>query len=271
MGRLRMSEREENKKDQRDALDGGFAVVDRERLIDEETRKVAPWYKHFIHVFISPVKMMEECFNQDPPKGTSVGVVGVIVFTVICLGLTFINPQYKQILLNQLRSQGIGEVALDQSYQLGIITGLIGGLIGVFIGCLIGAIVLFIIKIIARDKGRFGTIYKVMLLASMVGLAVQSLDALFALVIGQYGTIFGISILLSQEQLQQPVFSVVASVVSLQSIAQILIMIIGYKVMTQMSYQKAVLRIGIYELLTVGSQIGLATLLTSFTQGLITG
>lgn len=264
-----MSDREENKKEERDALDGGFAVVDRERLIEEETRTITPWYKHFIHVFTSPVKMMEECFYQEPPKGASVGIVGIILFTVICLGLTFMNPQYKQTLFDQLRSQGIGETALDQAYQLGTITGLIGGIIGVFIGCLVGGIVLFIIKVIARDKGRFGTVYKVMLLASMVGLAVQSLDALFGLLLGQYGTIFSIAILLSKEQLQQPMLSVLASVVSLQGVAQIIIMVIGYKVMAQMSYQKAALRIGIYELLMVGAQIGLASILTSLTQGLI--
>ena len=264
-----MSDREENKKEERDVLDGGFAVVDRERLIEEETRVITPWYKHFIHVFTSPVKMMEECFYQEPPKGASVGVVGIILFTIICLGLTFMNPQYKQTLFDQLRSQGVGETALDQVYQLGIITGGIGGIIGVFISCLIGTIVLFIIKAIVRDTGRFGTIYKVMLLAGMVGLAVQSLDALFQLLLGQYGSIFSVAIFLSKEQLQQPVFSVLASLISLQGIAQIIMMIIGYKVMAQMSYQKAALRIGIYELLMVGSQIGLASLLTSLTQGLI--
>lgn len=264
-----MSDREENKKEERDVLDGGFAIVDRERLIEEETRVITPWYKHFIHVFTSPVKMMEECFHQEPSKGASVGIVGIILFTVVCLLLTFMNPSYKQTLFDQLRSQGVGETALDQAYQLGIITGLIGGMIGVFISCLIGGIVLFIIKVLAKDKGRFGTIYKIMLLASMVALAAQSLDALFQLLLGQYGTIFSLAIFLSKEQLQQPIFSVLSSLFSLQGIVQIIIMIIGYKVMTQISYKKSALRIGIYELFMVGTQIGLASILTSLTQGLI--
>ena len=265
-----MSDLELNKKqEERDALDGGFAVVDRERLIEEETREITPWYKHFIHVFTSPEKMMEECFNQEPPKGASVGVVGTILFTVIYLILTFMNGQYKQVLFEQFRAQGIVETALDNTYSLTMVTGCIGGIIGVFFSCLIGGIVLFIIKAIAKDKGKFGTVYKVMLLASMVGLAVQSIDAAFGLILGQYGNIFSVAVLLSQEQLASPVLTTLASVASLQGIAQIIIMIIGYKVMAQISYKKATLMIVIYEVIMVGAQIGLSSMLLSLTQGMI--
>ncbi len=159
-----MSDLELNKKqEERDAVDGGFAVVDRERLIEEETREITPWYKHFIHVFTSPEKMMQECFNEDPPKGASVGVVGAILFTVIYYILTFMNPQYKQSILDVLRAQGIAETALDNAYRLNMITLPIGTIIGIFISCLFAAIVLQIIKAIAKDKCKFGPIYKVML------------------------------------------------------------------------------------------------------------
>ena len=179
------------------------------------------------------------------------------------------NVQYKQTLFEQLRMQGIEEVALDNTYRLSMVTGCIGGIIGVFFSCLIGGIVLFIIKAIAKDKGKFGTVYKVMLLASMVGLAVQSIDAAFGLILGQYGNIFSVAVLLSKEQLASPVLSTLASVASLQGIAQIIIMVIGYKVMAQISYKKATLMIVIYEVIMVGAQIGLSSMVMSLTQGMI--
>ena len=265
-----MSDLELNKsQEERDTLDGGFAVVDRERLIEEETREITPWYKHFIHVFTAPEKMMEECFNQEPPKGASVGVVGTILFTVTYLLLISMNTEYKQVLFEQLRAQGLAESALDHTYKLSMVTGGIGGIIGVFISCLIGAIVLQVIKAIAKDKGKFGTIYKVMLLASMVGLAIQSIDAALGLVIGQYGTIFSLSTLLSPEQLANPVLTTLVSAASLQGIAQIIIMVIGYKVMAHVSYKKAIMILVIYEVLMVGSQIGITSMLMSITQGMM--
>lgn len=265
-----MSEVELDKKqEERDALDGGFAVVDRERLIEEETREITPWYKHFIHVFTEPEKMMEECFNQETPKGASVGVVGIILFTVTNLILTFMNAQYKQTLLEQFRIQGVAETGLDNAYSLSMVTGCIGGIIGVFFSCLIGAIVLQIIKSVAKDKGKFGTVYKVMLLATMVGLAIQSIDTIFGLILGQYGNIFSVSILLSKEQLASPVLSTLASVASLQGIIQIIMVVIGYKVMAQVTYKKAILIIVIYEVIMVGAQIGLSSMLMPLTQGMM--
>lgn len=265
-----MSDVELNKKqEERDALDGGFAVVDRERLIEEETREITPWYKHFIHVFTAPEKMMEECFNQEPPKGASVGVVGTILFTVIYLALCFMNIAYKQTILDTLRRQGIAETALDNTYRLSMVTGSIGAVIGVFFTCLIGAIVLQIIKAIAKDKGRFGTIYTVMLLASMVGLAIQSIDAVFGLILGQYGNIFSLAVFLSPEQLANTTLAILASVASLQGIAQIIIMIIGYKVLAHVSYKKATIIIIVYEVIMVGAQIGLSSMVVSMTQGIM--
>ena len=59
IGRIKMSDLELNKsQEERDTLDGCFAVVDRERLIEEETREITPWDKHFIHVFTAPEKML---------------------------------------------------------------------------------------------------------------------------------------------------------------------------------------------------------------------
>ncbi len=103
----------------------------------------------------------------------------------------------------------------------------------------------------------------------MVGLGIQCVDAVFGLIIGHYGTIFSLSILLSPEQLADPVLVTLASVASLQSIAQIIIMIIGYKVLANVSYKKASIIIAIYEVIMIGSQIGLVSMSTSLTQGIL--
>lgn len=265
-----MSDIELNKNnEERDALDGGFAVVDRERLIEEETREITPWYKHFIHVFTAPEQMMEECFSQEPPKGASVGVVGTILFTIIYLLITSMNSEYKQLLLDGFRAQGVAETALENVYALGIVTGVIGAVVGVFFGCLVSAIVIQIIKAIAKDKGKFATIYKVMLLASMVGLAVQSIDAVVGLMIGQYGNVFSVAVLLSAEQLANPIMATIASVASLSGIVQIIMIVIGYKVLAHVSYKKATIVIVIYEVIMVAAQIGLISVAQSVTQGMI--
>lgn len=265
-----MSDLDLDKKDQkRDTLDGGFAVVDRERLIEEETREVTPWYKHFIHVFTSPEKMMEECFNADPPKGASVGIVGIILFTIIYMLLCFVNSEYKQVVYDQLRMQGLSETAIDSAYSLSMVTGSIGAVIGVFVSCLFGAILLQIIKVILRDKAKFSAIYKVLLLATMVTYAVQCVDGLVCLAIGQFTTIFSLAPILGVDMGTTSALSVLANTISLENLVNVLIIVIGYKVITHTSYKKAVVAVVIYEVISIGVSLGIAAFTASLMQNLM--
>lgn len=265
-----MSDLELDKKDStQDKLDGGFAVVDRERLIEQETREVTPWYKHFIHVFTAPQKMMEECFYADPPKGASVGVVGCILFISIYMMLCFVNPEYKQMLFEQFRMQGVPEASLDTTLQIGMISGIIGAVISVFITCFFGALVVFITKAILRDKGRFGAFYKTMLLATMVMYGIYCVDALIGLVLGRYTTIFSLAPILGVNMLSTTSLSVIATTISLENIAMLAIMTIGYKVITHSSYKKAIIAIVIYEVISLAFSLGIMALTASLMQGLM--
>lgn len=253
----------------RDQLDGGFAVVDRERVMEEETREVTPWYKHFIHLFTAPEKMMQECFNADPPKGASVGVVGTLVFMVLYMALCFVNLEYQEMIYNQFRMQGLSEASINSSFKISMISGIIGAVIGVFISCLFGAILLMIIKMILRDKGKFGAFYKVMLLGTTVAYAIQCIDALIGLALGQFTTIFSIAPILGVDMTVNSIWMVVANIVSLENLAYIVIIAIGYKVITHTNYKKAVLAVIIYEIITIAFKLSISAGTIALTQGLM--
>ncbi len=227
--------------DQRDAMDGGFAVVDREKIIEEETRVITPWYMHFINVFCAPRKMMEENFYHEPPKGISVGIVGTILFTIIMLILTYANPLIKEQMYDAFRMQGMGEELLAQRYvmtQLGII---IGGIIMVFIIALITATVIQIVKLIVKDKGRFGSIYTAVLLSTMVSSAITCIDRLIGMFIPTANIVLGLPILLPEDIMMTNMpLAVVSQVLTIPSIAGIIILIIGYSVLTRASIKKSI-------------------------------
>lgn len=237
--------------EQRDAMDGGFAVVDRERLIEEETREITPWYKHFIHVFTAPGQMMEECFSIEPTKGASIGVVGCILFMTIYMLLTFMNPVTKMTTLETLRNSGIEENALNQTYSFSMISGTIGGVIGAFVMALLSAVLFQIVKAILKDRCKFGTIYKMILIATMVAMAIQCVDGLVAYAIGMSGNVFSIGLLLSDEMKKTALGVVLTSVISLSSIISMIYMAIGYKAMTHTTIKKGITAVVIVEVISI--------------------
>lgn len=247
-----MSDLEVNKqKTQRDAMDGGFAVVDRERLIEEETKEVTPWYMHFIHVFTAPSKMMEECFSTEPTKGGSVGVVGCLIFTVLMMIINLNNPILKQAALDALRNSGVAEQSLNQLYSVSMITGTVGAVVGVFVTALFTAVLFLIAKSILKDKCSFGTIYKMILIATMVTAAIQSVDAIVAYIIGVQGNVFSISMLLSDELKATTIGKMLSSLVSLGSVISIIYMVIGYKEMTHTNLKKGVAAVAMVEVVSI--------------------
>lgn len=253
-----MSEIEINEnKQERDALDGGFAVVDRERVIEEETRTVTPWYKHFINAFISPTKMFEECYGQEPYKGASYGIVGMILFTVIYLLINFSNPVIKQTTMDTLRNAGTAENMLSQTYSTTIITGIIGTIIGSFIGILFIAIILQIIKVIAKDKGKFSNLFKMLLVAQMVATFILCIDAILSSVIGVTGPILQLTTLIGDTTQMNIWLQGLCTLMSLSNIVCVIWMIIGYQAVTHVTMKKSCIVIAVYEILTYFLQVGM--------------
>lgn len=262
-----MSEVEINeKKEERDVLDGGFAVVDRERLIEEETRVVTPWYKHFLNAFISPTKMFEECYGQEPYKGASFGIVGMILFTVIYLLISFTNPVIKQMTMDTLRNAGTAENMLSQTYSTTIITGTIGAIIGAFLGTFVIAIVLQIIKAIAKDKGKFSNLFKMLLVTQMVATFILCIDAILSRVIGVAGSILQITTILGDITQLNIWLQALCSLISLSNIVCVIWMIIGYQAVTHVTMKKSCIVIVIYEVLTYFTQVGFTYLGQMFMQ-----
>lgn len=249
-----MEDEELKKKDtERDALDGGFAVVDRERLIEEETREVTPWYKLFIRAFTSPEKMMEECFYSVPPKGGSIGAVGCILFTVINMLIVFLNPVSKRLTMEQLRAGGAAEDAIDQIYSVTMISAIVTGIISVFATCFLTAVLIQIIKAVLRDKGTFANLYKMLLIASMIGVFISCIDGMIAYFLGMSEGIFSASIFMTDAMTTNALWSTVGSFISIGNLVSFMIMIIGYKVVTHTSYIKGFIVILITELVSFGT------------------
>ena len=231
-----------NEQNNLDEMEGGFAVVDRERLIEEETRGVIPWHKYFIEAFTSPSKMMEECYGQEPYRGASYGVVGCILFTAIYSLLTLINPVTKATLFENWRALGtISEENLSQTYSVTVISGSIGGVVGVFFGVLFSAIAIQIIKAIAKDKASFGNIFKMLLIVQMVSTAVGIIDAGVAYVLGINVGVFQISTLLGDISQYPVALQAFFALLSLTNVISFVWLAIGYRSITHVTTKKAVI------------------------------
>lgn len=254
---------------ERDLLDGGFAVVDREKIIEEETRFVTPWYMHFVNVFIAPRKMMEENFHHEQPKGLSVGIVGSILFTLIMIFLTYANPLMKQQMFDSFRMNGIAEEMIAQKYVITQITIGIGGIVGIFVGALITAVGIQVAKLIAKDKGKFGALFTLALLSNMVATGLMCIDKLIALFIPTTTTVLGLPILLSEDLLASNIpVMVLSQILTLPSILSLIILVIGYSVITRVSTKKSIAVIGSIEVFFILVSIGITYIAQMFTQNM---
>lgn len=242
---------------QGDLMDGGFAVVDRERIIAEETRVITPWYKNLVNIFIAPAKAMEETIEADPIKGMGLGFFWSILFAVVYVLITYSNPLQKQQIYDMLRNMGTTEDKLAQAYQMQMISGGIGVVVGVALAALIIAVGLQIIKAICRDKGRFKKLYIMSLFSLIVSYALMCIDGVFQLLVGTTTTVLGIGSLFSAEAIANSVMlQTLAATISVPNIWSIIVLIAGYKVMTRKSTTKAVVVILIYELIGVAFTYG---------------
>lgn len=256
----------EELKPERDALDGGFAVVDRERIIAEETREITPWYRHFINVFIAPQKMMEENFYQEAPKGLSVGIVGSIVFGILTILVTYLNPAVKEMLFDNLRQTGIAEEMLQSKYIMTQVVSILSVVIMVFIMAAFTAGVLKLVTLIAKDKAKFGVLFIMLLLRQMVVAAIGCIEAIARALLGVTTSVFGLGIAFDTAYLQEHLpLTPVISFLSLTGLINFIFLIIGYKVVTNTTYKKSIIVVTIFQLLAIGIQIGVLMLSQSFT------
>ncbi|WP_054743292.1 YIP1 family protein [Cellulosilyticum ruminicola] len=232
-------------------MDGGFAVVDRERLIAEETKVITPWYKNLINLFIAPTKAMEETIEADPVKGTGLGIFWASFFSVIFTVLTFINPLQKQALFDTLRQVGTAEDKLEQSYQLQLISGSIMVVITVILGAFISALGLQIMRAICKDKGSFKKLFIIALFSCIVSSGLNCIDTALQLAIGTKISVLGIGAVLGASA-ANPMLQTLAATLSIPTIWSLVILIVGYKVMTRKSAVKATIVVLILEAISVG-------------------
>lgn len=230
-----------------DEMEGGFAVVDRERLIEEETRGVTPWHKFFFGAFTEPSKMMEECYGTEPFRGASYGVVGCILFTMLYTFITFLNPAMKAATIDALRLKGVAEESLSQTYSVSMISGIIGGTVGVFFLVFMAAVFLQIIKAIAKDKASFSNVYKMLLIGKMVATSINVVDAIAAYFIGITGSVFQIGSFFGDITQMPVMVQAVCGVLSLSNVISAIWFVLGYRAITHCATKKAVIIMIIYQ------------------------
>lgn len=243
----------ELEKKERDAFDGGFAVVDRERLIEEETRVMTPWYKHFIHAITAPTKMMQENLLCEPPKGNSIAIVGFIVAIILITLMQHINPEFRQTVYDVLRSKDVAEDMISQQYIVAVVVGAISSFVSLFIIALVQTIILQIIKAIAKDKCKFASLYTVMLLGLFISLVIQVADYFMANLIGVNYMVFNLASLFDRTVLMtNNALMITLSFFSLERIVCMVYLIIGYSIVTHKSKKKATVIISLLELIILG-------------------
>ena len=262
-----MAEIEEQVKGQetkeRDAMDGGFAVVDRERLIEDEVSAITPWYKRIVEMFTAPNKMLEECFSVEPTKGTAVGVVGCMLFSALAALLAFWNPINKTASMELFRLSGVAETQLEQKYSITMISGTIGVVIGIFINVFLTAIILHIIRAILKDKCKFSTLYKMLLIPRTVSLFVQCIDAALAIFIGVSGNVFSLQGLLANQLSAGGFMPYIINVLTLSSIIQLIYIAMGYKAVTHTNIKKGIIVVLIYQVISIFMSYGYGSFVAS--------
>lgn len=252
---------------EKDLMEGGFAVVDRERLIAEETREITPWYKNILNLFVAPTKAMEETIMADPPKGLGVGFVIAAILGILCTIITYLNPLQKIFLMDTLRNSGIAEDQLASQYQLALISGSIGVIASVAVSALGTAVVLQIIRAICKDKGSFKKLFTIAIFSQIVSFVVACIDALLQMLINTKTSILSLAAVFPAETLtNNPLLQTLTSYISVTNIWSVIILIVGYKVMTQKTIRKAIIVVGIYELISILFTYGFLTLSNNMLQ-----
>ena len=259
-----------NTQEERDLMDGGFAVVDREKLIEEEIRETTPWYKNFINAFLAPRKMMEDCFYQQPPKGIGMAVMGAVIFGMIYSILVTINPISKEMAYNQLRMKGISENMLHQTFTYSLVGSAVGGVIGIFIGALITTILLKITTLIAKDKAKFSRLFTVALLSTMVSTALLCIDAIIGNIIPTIAIVMGPTVFFTEGAvITDPVLYAVASCFTIPNLWKIVILIVGYSVVTGANMKKSTISVLIMEMISDVIGISFTAVLLNFQNSMI--
>ena len=248
-------------------MDGGFAVVDRERLIAEETKEITPWYKNLMNLFVAPKKTMNETILADPVKGTALGFFSAAFLGIIYMIIYYMNPVVKMTIYDTLRAAGISEERLATQMKITTVSSCIGILVGVLLASLIVTVLLQIIRAIAKDKGSFKQLFIISLLSQVVTYAVLVVDGILQSLLGTSTTVLGLGALFSAETLTQNIaLQTLVSEFSVGNIWGVIILIIGYKAMSQKSTKKSVIVVLIYELITVFYTYGMLALSQAATQ-----
>lgn len=240
----------------KDLMEGGGAVVEREKILEEMER--IPWWKNFMQLFYSPIKMMKWNFTQDPPQGMSVAVVGLLLFGIIVMVLTYLNPLFKEQIYEIYRMYGIDESQLQEQYRLVQITSTITAVFGLFFKGLITAIVLSGIKLLFKLRGAFQPLCTCVLLAEVVQNAIYCLDLIIGNIIGVLGEVFSLKTLFVAGYLEtHQIMGILASTISLNNICFICLVIVGFKIITKASTGKSILVVMIMEGMYFGYQVGI--------------
>jgi hypothetical protein len=102
----------------------------------------------------------------------------------------------------------------------------------------------------------------------MVSSAVMCIDKLIALFIPTTSTVLGLPILLSPDILvTNPSLGLLAQLLTLPSILSLIILVIGYSVVTRASIKKSIIVIGSVEVIFILLSMGIMSLVQMITQG----
>lgn len=245
-----MDDIKEEKQSQNDEMEGGFAVVDRERIIDEEIIQKVPWYRYFFQAFTSPRKMIEACYGTEPYKGASYGIIGCLLFTILCCLILYVNPVYKAYALESLRNVST-ENQLQPLYIQSCMLAIIGSCINVFFQVFIMASIIRIVIMVTKNNASFKNVYKMGLIVQMVGCAVSVVDCLTGLFIGTMNPVFQLGSLFANIKELPIVLQALCSFISIQTIIGAIWLYMGYKAINHTS-KGAMIATVIYEAINYG-------------------
>ncbi|WP_054744145.1 YIP1 family protein [Cellulosilyticum ruminicola] len=228
-----------------------------------------PWYKCAISLFTHPRKTISQSLANETPYGLAWSSILSIILGIAYILTLYINPIEKEEIYNLLRNSGISEQALQQQFIISMISSIFMVIIGIFASALIVSACFQVLKLFFKDKVSFKSLFALSVYSIFITYSLNLVDNILKLITQVNTSVLSISAFFSQEILKSNfLLQTVCNTISIPTLYSIVIMVIGYSVLTKKSTLHATIVMLIYQVIALSYSYGLLVLSHNLSQSI---
>lgn len=241
-----------------------------EYIADEVPCDRIPWYKCAITLFTHPRETISQSLNHETPYGLIWSSMLSILLGIAYVLTLYMNPVEKDEIYNLLRNSGISEQSLSQQFIVSMISSIFMIIIGIFVSALIVSVCFQVLKLFFKDKVSFKSLYALSIYSIFVTYSLNLVDNILKLITQVNTSVLSISAFFSQEILENNLLlQTLCNTISIPTIYSIVIMTIGYSVLTKKSTLHATIVMLIYQVVALSYSYGLLVLSHNLSQSIL--